>query len=76
MAKSLSTGVFTAAIGLSACLFSGSPAHAATHGATHGVVERQATSAHAGQAIQADFVVSEDQFNQMFPNRNSFYTYS
>ncbi|WP_328352514.1 chitinase [Streptomyces sp. NBC_00457] len=24
----------------------------------------------------ADFVVSESQFNQMFPNRNSFYTYS
>ncbi|MEU6079374.1 chitinase [Streptomyces sp. NPDC047108] len=24
----------------------------------------------------ADFVVSEAQFNQMFPNRNSFYTYS
>src|SRR5688572_30684453 len=24
----------------------------------------------------ADFVVTESQFNQMFPNRNSFYTYS
>ncbi|WP_240999956.1 chitinase, partial [Streptomyces sp. Tu 4128] len=24
----------------------------------------------------AEFVVSEAQFNQMFPNRNSFYTYS
>ncbi|WP_328437489.1 chitinase [Streptomyces sp. NBC_00444] len=24
----------------------------------------------------ADFVVSESQFNQMFPNRNSFYTYN
>ncbi|OLZ74876.1 hypothetical protein AV521_03925, partial [Streptomyces sp. IMTB 2501] len=31
---------------------------------------------HSGTAIQADFVVSEAQFDQMFPNRNSFYTYS
>ncbi|MEV0786721.1 chitinase [Streptomyces sp. NPDC050423] len=33
----------------------------------------------AGQAAPAaadSFVVSEGQFNQMFPNRNSFYTYS
>ncbi|MET9533673.1 MULTISPECIES: glycoside hydrolase family 19 protein [unclassified Streptomyces] len=26
--------------------------------------------------VDSDFVVSEAQFNQMFPNRNSFYTYS
>lgn len=29
-----------------------------------------------GQARANDFVVSEAQFNQMFPNRNPFYTYS
>ncbi|RFU84370.1 chitinase [Streptomyces triticagri] len=28
------------------------------------------------KAAAADFVVSEAQFNEMFPNRNSFYTYS
>ncbi|MER5549737.1 glycoside hydrolase family 19 protein, partial [Streptomyces sp. NPDC002589] len=72
MAKSRSTAVFTAAIGLSVCLLAGYPAHAATGGA----IGRQSAPAHAGQAIQADFVVSEGQFDQMFPNRNSFYTYS
>ncbi|PTM93212.1 chitinase [Streptomyces sp. VMFN-G11Ma] len=30
----------------------------------------------APSASAAGFVVSESQFNQMFPNRNSFYTYS
>ncbi|MET7431696.1 glycoside hydrolase family 19 protein, partial [Streptomyces flaveolus] len=30
----------------------------------------------APTASAAGFVVSEAQFNQMFPNRNSFYTYS
>ncbi|AJE84589.1 MULTISPECIES: chitinase [Streptomyces] len=30
----------------------------------------------ADQRLAADFVVSEGQFNEMFPNRNSFYTYS
>ncbi|MEV5942472.1 glycoside hydrolase family 19 protein [Streptomyces sp. NPDC051994] len=29
-----------------------------------------------GSGSQSGFVVSEAQFNQMFPNRNSFYTYS
>ncbi|MEU2435636.1 glycoside hydrolase family 19 protein [Streptomyces rubradiris] len=29
-----------------------------------------------GQPDPSGFVVSESQFNQMFPNRNSFYTYS
>ena len=30
----------------------------------------------APTASAAGFVVSESQFNEMFPNRNSFYTYS
>ncbi|MGV9241688.1 chitinase, partial [Streptomyces nigra] len=30
----------------------------------------------AQSASAAGFVVSEAQFNQMFPGRNSFYTYS
>ncbi|GGJ30067.1 hypothetical protein GCM10010121_046780 [Streptomyces brasiliensis] len=30
----------------------------------------------APTASAAGFVVTESQFNQMFPNRNSFYTYS
>ncbi|MGW7242455.1 chitinase, partial [Streptomyces sp. NPDC054804] len=30
----------------------------------------------APTASAAGFVVSEAQFNQMFPNRNSFYSYS
>ncbi|MFF5563364.1 chitinase [Streptomyces sp. NPDC012623] len=35
------------------------------------------SSAQSAQAAAADdFVVSEAQFNQMFPNRNSFYSYS
>ena len=36
-----------------------------------------AAPAEAQRTTAADgFVVSESQFNQMFPNRNSFYTYS
>lgn len=32
--------------------------------------------ASGGSSTPSGFVVSEDQFNQMFPNRNSFYTHS
>lgn len=36
----------------------------------------KAEKADAGKQAAAEFPVSEAQFNQMFPNRNSFYTYS
>ncbi|MFI6087937.1 chitinase [Streptomyces sp. NPDC051218] len=35
-----------------------------------------AEKAESGKRAAAEFLVSEAQFNQMFPNRNSFYTYS
>ena len=64
-------GVATA--GLVAAMFTAAPAQAATGpvaGSTH-----VSASAAGSDTIQANFVVSEAQFNQMFPNRNPFYTY-
>lgn len=40
------------------------------------VMPTTSQAAPARQDAAAEFVVSESQFNQMFPNRNSFYTYS
>ncbi|MEV0324552.1 chitinase [Streptomyces sp. NPDC050658] len=55
---------------------------AATASAAAVAVMTLAPNASAGKAdtgeksAAAEFIVSEAQFNQMFPNRNSFYTYS
>jgi predicted chitinase len=73
MAKSPSAAVLAVALGLSACLLTASPGHAATTGTRPGT---WSTLTSSGDATQSAFVVSEAQFDQMFPNRNPFYTYS
>ncbi|CCK25895.1 endochitinase [Streptomyces davaonensis JCM 4913] len=43
---------------------------------TGGANQKWSAPASGGGTTPSGFVVSEAQFNQMFPNRNSFYTYS
>ncbi|MGI5350495.1 chitinase [Streptomyces sp. CA-250714] len=40
------------------------------------MASQAASTAKPSKGKAAEFIVSESQFNQMFPNRNSFYTYS
>ncbi|MFE0104547.1 chitinase [Streptomyces sp. NPDC059009] len=62
-------GLATATVSAAALLTFVSPASADP------TTPAAATSSRS-DSVAADFVVSEAQFNQMFPNRNPFYTYS
>ncbi|MCX4552890.1 chitinase [Streptomyces sp. NBC_01387] len=50
-------------------------ASAALAGSLTLVGQLTASAATGSESVRAGFVVSEGQFNQMFPGRNSFYTY-
>ncbi|MEU0336701.1 glycoside hydrolase family 19 protein, partial [Streptomyces sp. NPDC006193] len=72
-------GRFAAALAASfAVLCAVTPAQAADGQITAPSSATTAAAPAGGSAVTAaaGFVVSEAQFNQMFPNRNGFYTYS